>query len=62
MLVSQLVAHYNLAELRQLAFELHVNHEDLPHHTTQTELARELALYCRRHGRLPELAAMVKRR
>ncbi len=61
-LVSQLVAHYNLAELRQLAFELDVNHEDLPHHTTLTELARELALYLRQHGRLPELAAIIKRR
>ncbi|HRQ41796.1 MAG TPA: COR domain-containing protein [Chloroflexota bacterium] len=61
-LVSQMTAQYNLAELRQLAFELDVNHEDLPHHTTHTELARELALHLRRHGRLPELAAMVKRR
>lgn len=61
-LVSQMKTQYNLAELRQLAFELHVNHEDLPHHSTLTELARELALYCQRHGRLPKLAAQLKRR
>lgn len=61
-LVSRLVTQYNLAELRHLAFELDVNYEDLPHHTTQTEMARELAKYLQRRKRLPELAAMVKRR
>jgi internalin A len=57
-LVRTLQERFSKAELRQLAFEVLVDHEDLPGET-KTDLARELALRCRRHGRLAELERMV---
>jgi hypothetical protein len=57
-LVNALQQHFDKAELRQLAFEVDIDHEDLPGET-KTDLARELALACRRQGRLAELEERV---
>jgi internalin A len=57
-LVQQLTERFNRPELRQLAFNLGVDHENLPY-DTRTDLARELALFCERNGRSAELARMV---
>jgi len=48
-LVNALQQHFDKAELRQLAFEVLVDHEDLPGET-KSDLARELALQRRRQG------------
>lgn len=58
-LVDALRCHFNEPELRQLAFDVLVDHEDLPGET-KSALARELALKCRRHGRLAELEERVR--
>ncbi len=58
-LVNALQQHFDKAELRQLAFEVLVDHEDLPGET-KSDLARELALRCRRQGRLAELEERVR--
>ncbi len=59
-LANVLKEKFNKAELRQLAHDLGVDHEDLPGET-KTDLARELALICQRQGRLAELAERVGR-
>ncbi len=58
-LVNVLRRHFNEAELRQLAFDVLVDHEDLPGET-KSDLARELALKCRRQGRLAELEERMR--
>lgn len=58
-LVKALQQHFNMAELRRLAFEVNVDHEDLPGET-RSDRARELALPCRRQGRLAALAERVR--
>jgi hypothetical protein len=57
-LVHKLIRQFDRAEPHHLAFELQVDHEDLPGET-KMNLARELALHCQRWGRLAELARMV---
>jgi hypothetical protein len=57
--VDVLRRHFDKAELRQLAFEVDIDHEDLPGES-KTDLARELALKCRRQGRLAELEKRVR--
>jgi hypothetical protein len=57
--VNALQQHFDKAELRQLAFEVLVDHEELPG-KTMSDLARELALACRRQGRLAELEERVR--
>lgn len=59
LLVQQLREQYNIPQLRQLAFEVGVDHEDIPSET-KTDLARELVLYCQRQGRLPVLERKVR--
>lgn len=59
-LVNVLKQHFDKAELRQLAFEVLIDHEDLPGET-RSDLARELALKCRRHGRLVELEERIRK-
>jgi internalin A len=59
-LVSRLIQQFNRAELRQLAFDLQLDHENLPGET-KSDLVRELALACRRHGRLAELERVVEK-
>ncbi len=58
-LVTTLHQRFNEPELRQLAFEVLVDHEDLPGET-KSDLARELALRCQRQGRLAELEERVR--
>jgi hypothetical protein len=57
--VNTLQQHFDKAELRQLAFEVLIDHEDLPGET-KSDLARELALTCRRQGRLAELEEKLR--
>lgn len=57
--VKALQQHFNMAKLRHPAFEVNVDHEDLPGET-KSDLARELALACRRQGRLAALAERVR--
>jgi small GTP-binding protein len=57
-LVLRLIRQFDKAKLRHLAFELQVDHEDLPGET-KMDLARELALHCQRRGRLDELERVV---
>jgi internalin A len=57
-LVHKLIQQFDVAELRHLAFELQVDHEDLPSET-KMDLARELVLHCQRRGRLAELQRVV---
>lgn len=59
LLVQQLRKQYNIPQLRQLAFEVGVDHEDIPSET-KTDLARELVLYCQRQGRLAVLERKVR--
>ncbi len=59
-LMAFLHQRFNKAELRQLAFDVLVDHEDLPGET-KTDLARELVLKCRRQGRLAELEEKLGR-
>ena len=58
-LVHNLIRQFDIAELRHLAFELQIDHEDLPGET-KMDLARELALHCQRRGRLAELEQVVR--
>jgi hypothetical protein len=59
-ITNKLRERFSQAELCQLAFDLGVDHENLPG-DTKTDLARELALYCRRRGRLAELERVVEK-
>jgi internalin A len=59
-LANKLREQFSRGDLRQLAFDLGVDHEDLPG-DTKTDLARELTLDCQRRGRLAELARVVER-
>ena len=49
-----LARHFNLDELRQLCFDLKIEHEDVPG-DTRVAKAQSLVEYCLRHNRLPEL-------
>lgn len=57
---DNLIEYFNKAELRGLAFELGIRHEDLPGETL-SELAQSLVIYCRRRGRLAELVDLGRR-
>ena len=46
-----LVDHFSLAELQDLAFDLSVDYEDLPH-ATKSEFCRELIAFFERRGNL----------
>jgi hypothetical protein len=52
--------HFNVSELRDLCFDLGVDYEDLPDQTKR-DLAREIVVHCKRHGRIPELIEIGKR-
>lgn len=58
-LVKALQQHFDKAELLQLAFEVLVDHEDLPGET-KSDLARELVLKRQRQGLLAALAESVR--
>jgi hypothetical protein len=51
---DQIIFYFNLPELRNLAFDLGINHEELPGETL-SDKGRELLAYCIRHGLLPAL-------
>lgn len=51
---SLISTHFNKSELRNLAFDLHINHENLPGETLN-DLARELVEWCRRHQQVNDL-------
>ncbi|MCB0156444.1 MAG: hypothetical protein KDF65_16725, partial [Anaerolineae bacterium] len=58
-ITRQLRERYNLPELRQLAFELEIDYENLPG-DTKADLARELVLHCQRRGKLHVLVEKVR--
>jgi hypothetical protein len=57
---DNLIEYFNKAELRGLAFELGIRHEELPGETL-SELAQSLVIYCRQRGRLGELVDLGRR-
>lgn len=52
-------SHFNKSELRNLAYDLRINHENLPGETLH-DLSRELIEWCRRHQQIEELIAQCK--
>jgi hypothetical protein len=53
--VRELLAfHFNEGELRSLCADLGIDYDDLPG-SSKADKARELVLYCERHGRLDDL-------
>ena len=57
---QQLEKHYSEEDLRNLCFDLGVDHENLQGET-KPALVRELCAYLERHSRIPELMEMVKK-
>lgn len=57
-LTQTIWSRFSLSEIKDLCFRLGISHEDIPG-STRRDKARELVLYCERHGRLPELAQRV---
>lgn len=53
-LQQQLVEHFDLSEMKQLCFELHIDFEDLAG-DKKTDKARELVKLGYRNGRIPEI-------
>lgn len=60
-LQNVLVNHFDMAELKDLAFDLSIDYENIPG-TTKSSTARELILYCQRRGRLNELVVGIQHR
>jgi hypothetical protein len=58
---QSLCLHFNINELRQLCFELNVEHENLPEQT-KDGLARELIRVMDRHGRILDLIVAIQQR
>lgn len=56
---QQINAHFNEGELRDLCFNLKVEHDSLGGRG-KADNARELVAYMERRGRLPDLMAAVK--
>lgn len=56
--VRKLIEVFNRGELRDLAFEMGIDHEELPQER-KSDLARELVLYCQRQGHLDELERLA---
>lgn len=52
--------YFNLEELRDLCFDLNINHDNLPNHQTTGGLSREIILYMERRGRMEELVSECK--
>jgi hypothetical protein len=57
-LTKTIRSRFSLSEIDDLCFELGILPEEIPGNTPQGK-ARELVLYCQRHGRLPELIQRV---
>jgi len=57
---DQIIFHFNWSELRNLVFDLGINHEDLPSETLSDQV-RELVAYCVRHGLLSDLVRRCRR-
>lgn len=55
-----LVKYFNESELRDLCFQLEIDHETLGGEG-HTDKARELVTYCERRGRLPDLWAACRK-
>jgi formylglycine-generating enzyme required for sulfatase activity len=51
---------FSMEELRDLCADLRIDYEILPH-STKSELARELVMYCKRHDRVAELSELAQR-
>lgn len=59
LLYSYIIKSFDLSELKDLTFRLELNYENIPG-TTLDEKARELVLFCLRHGELQDLVKMCK--
>ncbi len=53
---DQLASYFSESELNDLCFDLNIDYENLPDQT-KLEKARELIIYCQRHGRMADLMA-----
>ncbi len=56
---QKLIKQFNLSELRNLAFDLGIDHEELSG-SSKSDEARELIAHCQRRGSLPTLLAAVQ--
>ena len=56
---DKIVEGFNLAELRNLCFDLDIEYENLDG-STLNDKTRELVEFCKRHNRLPELVTRCK--
>jgi tetratricopeptide (TPR) repeat protein len=54
-----LAGHFSLDELKDLALDLGIVYDELPH-DTRGNLARELVAYCERQGKLDELQTRIR--
>ena len=59
-LLQVLKDHFNDSELHDLGFQLDIDYEGLSG-DNKSDKARELVAYCNRHGRLTDLATIIKR-
>lgn len=55
-----MVRYFNKEELEDLCFDLGIDKDDLPN-ATKPELAKEIILYCERHGMLERLLDICRR-
>jgi predicted NACHT family NTPase len=53
-------SHFSESELRDLCFDLELDYEQLPG-DRKGDKARELIMYCERHGRIDELVTMCRK-
>jgi hypothetical protein len=58
---NKMVQAFNLAELKNICFDLGIRYEDLPDHEILSRLAKEMAAYAARLGRLQELIQLCRR-
>lgn len=56
---DQLMIYFNQSELRNLCFDLGINHEEVAGETLG-DSARELVAYCRRHGMVDKLVVRCR--
>ncbi|MCP4426616.1 MAG: hypothetical protein GY803_19150, partial [Chloroflexi bacterium] len=57
---GQLNTHFTISELRDLCYDLDIDHENVPGQTKQ-EIARELVTYCENRGWLGKLITQCKK-
>ncbi|MCA9956495.1 MAG: hypothetical protein KC434_17320, partial [Anaerolineales bacterium] len=57
---QNMIDAFNLEELKDICFDLEINHESLPSHTQLNGFVRELIGFAQRQGRLNELIQVLQ--